>query len=41
VVVTGEVIEHLADPWAALRNLHGLVAPGGQPSHGLIAVVPA
>jgi hypothetical protein len=30
VVVIGEVIEHLDNPGAALRNLHGLLAPGGQ-----------
>jgi SAM-dependent methyltransferase len=36
VVVIGEVIEHLDNPGAALRNLHGLLAPGGQ----LVVTVP-
>jgi SAM-dependent methyltransferase len=36
VVVIGEVIEHLDNPGAALRNLHGLLAPGGQ----LVITVP-
>ena len=29
VVVFGDVLEHLVDPWAALRWAHGLLAPGG------------
>ena len=29
VVICEQVIEHVADPWAAAANLHGLCAPGG------------
>jgi methionine biosynthesis protein MetW len=28
-VVCGDVLEHLADPWTALRRLTGLLRPGG------------
>jgi SAM-dependent methyltransferase len=30
VVICEQVIEHVADPWAAARNLRGLCAPGGR-----------
>jgi methionine biosynthesis protein MetW len=30
VVVAGDVLEHLRDPWAALAFLAGLLAPGGR-----------
>jgi SAM-dependent methyltransferase len=28
-IVCGDVLEHLADPWTALRGLAGLLHPGG------------
>jgi SAM-dependent methyltransferase len=30
VVLCGDVLEHLRDPWSALRGLAALAAPGGQ-----------
>src|SRR5690348_14149760 len=30
LLVTGHVLEHLADPWAVLRKLGGLLRGGGQ-----------
>ena len=30
VIVAGDVLEHLYDPWATLSNLHTLLAEGGQ-----------
>jgi SAM-dependent methyltransferase len=30
VVICEQVIEHVADPWAAARNLRGLSSPGGR-----------
>ena len=29
VIIAGDVIEHLRDPWAALRHFHRLLKPGG------------
>jgi 2-polyprenyl-3-methyl-5-hydroxy-6-metoxy-1,4-benzoquinol methylase len=30
VIIMGDVLEHMVDPWAALRLAHGLLAEGGQ-----------
>ena len=30
LVIVGHVLEHLRDPWQALRRIHRLLAPGGQ-----------
>ena len=35
-IIMGDVIEHLLDPWAAIRNLRELLAPGG----AIIASIP-
>jgi SAM-dependent methyltransferase len=29
VILLGDVLEHLVDPWSALRAMHDLLAPGG------------